>query len=193
MPDQTFWEHRYINHQTGWDLGEVSPPLKGFAESLHDKSISILIPGCGNAYEAAYLLEQGFTDITILDIAEQPLKAVKELLGDRKELKLVHANFFDFTGQFDLILEQTFLCALDPSDRAAYMHKMQQLLKPSGILAGVLFNVEYEKQGPPFGGTEKEYRQHMKPYLNIIKMEPCENSIQPRMNTELFFMARPKI
>ena len=31
------------------------------------------------------------------------------------------------------------------------MQHMHSLLKPGGHLAGVLFNVEFEKEGPPFG------------------------------------------
>ena len=49
--------------QLGWDLGEVSPPIKSYIDTLEDKNIRILIPGCGNTYEAEYLLEQGFTKL----------------------------------------------------------------------------------------------------------------------------------
>jgi hypothetical protein len=58
--DAEFWEQRYRSNQTGWDIGASSTPLKAYIESLKDKSLSILIPGCGNAYEAECLIELGF-------------------------------------------------------------------------------------------------------------------------------------
>jgi hypothetical protein len=45
-------------------------PIKNYIDTLKDKDIAILIPGCGNTYEAAYLLEQGFTNVTVIDIAQ---------------------------------------------------------------------------------------------------------------------------
>jgi hypothetical protein len=38
---------------TGWDLGWYLP-IKNYIDTLKDKDIAILIPGCGNTYEAAY-------------------------------------------------------------------------------------------------------------------------------------------
>lgn len=192
MLNKRFWEHRYEHEQIGWDLGVVSPPLKAFIDHLSDKHLKILIPGCGNGYEAEYLLAKGFEHVTVLDIAEMPLQNLKNRLGEPKGLKLHAGDFFEHTGQYDLILEQTFFCALDPARRIDYVQHMHALLKPGGHLAGVLFNVEFEKEGPPFGGEEMEYRKLFKPFFKMLKMDLCENSIQPRMNTELFFVAEAK-
>ena len=65
--DQDFWSEKYQSGQTGWDLGEVSPPIKAYIDQLDNKEMSILIPGAGNAYEAAYLYEKGFKNITVLE------------------------------------------------------------------------------------------------------------------------------
>ena len=67
--DQTYWDQRYQNSEIGWDLKQVSPPLKHYIQQCTNKNLKILIPGAGNAYEANYLLEQDFNDITIVDIA----------------------------------------------------------------------------------------------------------------------------
>lgn len=192
MLNKRFWEHRYEHEQTGWDLGVVSPPLKAFIDHLSDKQLKILIPGCGNGYEAEYLIANGFEHVTVLDIAEMPLQNLKNRLGEPKGLELHAGDFFEHTGQYDLILEQTFFCALDPARRTDYVQHMHALLKPGGHLAGVLFNVEFEKEGPPFGGEEMEYRKLFKPFFKMLKMDLCENSIQPRMNTELFFVAEAR-
>jgi hypothetical protein len=66
---EAFWNNRYDTADTGWDLGQVSPPLKAYIDQLENKNLRILIPGCGNTYEAEYLLQQGFEDVTVIDIA----------------------------------------------------------------------------------------------------------------------------
>ena len=67
--DQAYWDAQYKAKATGWDLGQVSPPLQDYIDTLENKNSSILIPGCGNTYEAEYLLQKGFTNITVIDIA----------------------------------------------------------------------------------------------------------------------------
>ncbi|MCB0780847.1 MAG: SAM-dependent methyltransferase, partial [Flavobacteriales bacterium] len=50
--DRDFWQQRYADGTTGWDLGAVSPPLKAYFDQLTDKDLRILIPGGGRSYEA---------------------------------------------------------------------------------------------------------------------------------------------
>lgn len=184
--DAAYWSNRYLQQQTGWDIGYSSTPLQQFMNSITDKDISILIPGCGNAYEAEYLLKEKFTDITLLDISPVLTAELKKKFN-KQTIKIITADFFEHEGQYDLILEQTFFCALHPSQRESYIKQMHQLLKPGGTLAGVLFNKNFEG-GPPFGGSKEEYEQLFNQFFSIKKMEPCYNSIQPRSGTELFFI-----
>lgn len=184
--DASYWSNRYQQQQTGWDIGYSSTPLQQFMNSITDKGVSILIPGCGNAYEAEYLLKEKFTDITLLDISPVlTAELIKKF--DQQPIRIITADFFEHEGQYDLILEQTFFCALHPSQRESYIKQMHQLLKPGGRLAGVLFNKSFEG-GPPFGGSKEEYELLFSQYFNIKKMEPCYNSIEPRSGTELFFI-----
>lgn len=186
--DAAYWNNRYRQNQTGWDIGSCSTPLQQYMLSVTDKNSSILIPGCGNAYEAAFLLQAGFTNITLLDISVVLTAELKKKFTP-DQVNIITADFFEHKGQYDLILEQTFFCALHPSQRPAYIKQMNHLLKPGGKLVGVLFSKEFS-DGPPFGGTKEEYKQLMGPPFSIKKMELCYNSIQPRSGTELFFIAR---
>ena len=184
--DDNYWSGRYINHTDAWDIGSVSTPLKEYFDQLTDKNISILIPGCGNSYEAEYLLQNGFTNVTLIDISSVLCKSLEEKFSNHTlHLNVICGDFFAHTGKYDLIVEQTFFCALDPSLRKKYAEKMYELLKPSGKLIGVLFNREFEG-GPPFGGNENEYRELFSSEFIIEKIEPCYNSIGPRKGTELF-------
>ena len=65
--DKKFWTDRYKSRQTQWDIGSISTPLKEYIDQLEDKNIKILIPGCGNAYEASYLFENGFNNVFLID------------------------------------------------------------------------------------------------------------------------------
>ena len=155
-----YWNERYLNQQTAWDIGYVSTPMKDYIDQLTDTGQSILIPGCGNAYELEYLLQKGFKNITVIDIAPVLTNVLADKLSkwNGRELTILTGDFFDMNGQFDLVLEQTFFCALDPSRRIDYCGKMHSLLNRSGKIAGVLFNREFES-GPPFGGSKEEYEK----------------------------------
>ncbi len=179
-----YWNDRWQAGQTGWDVGYASPPLIQFMQQVPDKSTAILIPGCGNAHEAAALLNAGFTNLTLIDISPVAVYNLQHRFGST--VNAVCVDFFDHEGGYDLILEQTFFCALEPSLREHYASKMQQLLNENGKLAGVLFGTPFANPGPPFGGTQAEYRQLFEPRFRIIHLEECYNSIPQRKGQELF-------
>lgn len=183
---ETYWDNQYKANSTYWDLGEVSPPLKAYINQLTNKNVRILIPGCGNTYEAEYLLQQGFTDITVIDIAPTLVANLKERFTSNLNIKIILGNFFEHEGIYDLILEQTFFCALNPFFRKNYVVKMYELLAPAGKLVGVLFNRKFEKKGPPFGGLKSEYEPLFRKYFDLIFFENCNNSFVKRADTELF-------
>jgi SAM-dependent methyltransferase len=185
--DKNFWDERWKAKDTGWDMRAVSPPLKAYIDQLPNKDIAILIPGCGNAYEAAYLMENGFTNVTLIDIAptlvQELLKKFERYAG--QELTLICGDFFKHRGVYDLILEQTFFCALLPALRTQYVQHMHSLLHPGGKLAGLLFNRAFE-QSPPFGGSKEEYLRLLSGLFAIEHLEECTTSIPSRLGSELF-------
>lgn len=183
---EEYWNNRYLQQETGWDIGHSSTPLQQYMETVENKSAAILIPGCGNAYEAEYLFNNGFTNISLLDISTVLTAELKKKFSNRP-INIITADFFAHKGQYDVILEQTFFCALHPSLRTAYARQMKALLKPGGKLVGVLFNKQFDG-GPPFGGTKEEYKQLFSNFFTIQKMELCYNSIKPRSGTELFLI-----
>ncbi len=189
---EAFWNHKYLSGETGWDIGQVSTPIKEYIDQLSDKNLKILIPGGGNSYEAEYLFENGFNNVFVVDISSIPLKNLAERIPSFPKENLLHADFFELEDTFDLILEQTFFCALDPSLREAYTDKMHQLLKPDGKLVGLLFNIPLNDDKPPFGGNKDEYEKLFSEKFKIEKMETAYNSIPPRAGNELFFKLRKK-
>lgn len=189
--DQEYWDNQYKTNATGWDLGKVSPPIKEYIDTLENKNISILIPGCGNSHEAKYLLSKGFTNIKLIDIAPTLVEKLNENFEKYPNIKILLGDFFEHEGVYDLIIEQTFFCALLPILREKYVHKMYHLLSDKGKLVGLLFNKTFES-GPPFGGNQFEYEQLFKNHFNFLKMDLCQNSIKPRSNSELFIEFQKK-
>jgi len=186
-----YWDAQYKNNETGWDLHQVSPPLKSFIDTLTDKSIRILIPGCGNAYEAGYLVDKGFTNVTLIDISSTLVNRLQKKF-EGKPVRIIHGDFFDHNETYDLILEQTFFCAIDPSLRARYANKCFAMLNEGGRVAGLLFNIEFEKAGPPFGGKKQDYIKLFEPLFDLNQFDTCNNSIKPRMGNELFIDIQKK-
>jgi len=181
------WNELYKVGDTGWDVGKMSTPLKNYTEQLENKDIRILIPGCGNGHEVQYLYKElGFTEVYVIDISELAIEKLRLNLPNVNPDKLICGDFFSFSGQFDLILEQTFFCAIRPWRRWEYANKMNDLLKPGGKLVGLMFSEEFDREGPPFGGRIDEYKRYFSTEWKINTMETCYNSIEARAGRELF-------
>lgn len=191
--NKEYWEQRYTNQETGWDIGSASTPLKEYIEQLENKNLKILIPGAGNGHEVSLLHELGFNQVYILDIAKQPLDRFKINNPNFPIDHILHQDFFELQITFDLIIEQTFFCALPPLLRPDYTKKMYESLNDSGKLVGVLFDFPLTEKGPPFGGSKTEYHTYFKPYFQVNTMEKCYNSIKPRQGNELFVIFEKQI
>lgn len=183
--DQAYWEARWKAGRTQWDVGEAIPPITHYFKTVKALDAAILIPGCGSAYEAQYLLEQGFKHITIIEIAADKVQELQQRF-EHTPVQVVYGDFFNHEGAYDYIIEQTFFCALDPFLRPLYAEKMASLLKPEGKLIGVLFDRNFDKDEPPFGGNMEEYLDLFGPIFSQIKIEKCYNSIPARQGSELF-------
>jgi SAM-dependent methyltransferase len=190
--ERAFWDDKWAAGATGWDLsGTISEEFLNYFNSITNKSASILIPGCGNAHEAVWLFEAGFKNVFLLDITAFPLRQFHKRNPHFPEANLLKVDFFDHHEQYDLVMEQTFFCAIDPSLREEYVKHLKQILIPGGKMAGLLFGVEFKEAGPPFGGTESEYRKLFEPQFDIIRLEHCTESIPPRAGRELFIEITP--
>ncbi len=193
MPlDRDFWESLYTTADTGWDLGGPSTPLKEYIDQLSNKDLRILIPGAGRAYEAEYLHTLGFKNVVVIDLTDAPFGDLLKRCPEFPQDHLIVGDFFTHQATYDLIIEQTFFCALDPSLRERYVKKMHELLVPGGKLVGVLFDdpmTEKDPNHPPFGGTADEYRKLFAGRFSTLRMEPCHNSIAPRSGREAWIAA----
>lgn len=187
---EQYWNNQYKANSTGWNLGQVSPPIKEYIDQVSNKNVRILIPGCGNSYEAEYLLQNGFTNVTVIDIAPILVEILREKYKSNPNIKIIHGDFFQHHGEYDLIIEQTFFCAINPEQRKSYVEKMYQLLAENGKLVGLLFDREFETEGPPFGGCKCKYVSLFEQKFTNFSFEKCYNSFEKRKDTELFISVK---
>lgn len=187
MLNNKYWENRYKTNEIGWDTGEITTPLKEYIDQLTNKNLRILIPGAGNGYEFDYLIKKGFKNVFVVDIAETPVNNIRNRNPEIAS-NIILSDFFKLDMTFDLIIEQTFFCALNPKLRNSYVSKMQELLNPKGKLVGLLFDFPLTEEGPPFGGSKEEYLNIFTENFNIKTLNKAYNSIKPRDGRELFFI-----
>lgn len=187
-----YWTERYSQNNIPWDAGIITTPIKEYIDQLTNKDLKILIPGVGNGYELSYLYQNGFKNVYGLDISEEPIVNFKKNNPDFPENQLIVDDFFKHDNQYDLIIEQTFFCALNKELRPLYAAKMHKLLKENGKLAGVLFSFPLTEQGPPFGGSLEEYQELFSDNFLLKTFETCYNSIKPREKNELFIIFHKK-
>ena len=182
--DSAYWNNRYIQNNTGWDIGYANPIHIDYVIENIEKSASILIPGAGSGYEVSKLWDFGYTNVFAIDLS---LEAKERFISQNPtfpENQYLVGDFFELNQKFDLILEQTFFCAIEPRLRSQYANKAHTILNTNGKLFGVLFSIQFQG-GPPFGGEIAEYKMLFHSKFSILKLEKSYQSISPRQDKEL--------
>ncbi len=170
-----FWESRYRGNLIPWDAGKVPTALQEYARNL-PPGARVLIPGCGSAYEAAFLSDKG-CDVLAIDFSLAAVEAARQNLADfRAIVRLADFFGFDYGKPYDVIYERAFLCALPPRLWPQYALRTAQLLRPGGALAGFFFFRETEK-GPPFGTTPEALHALLGPGFELVDDKAVTDSI----------------
>ena len=123
-----------------------------------------------------------------MDFSSRAADLFKEICPGFPKDQILTGDFFSLKKPlfFDVIIEQTFFCAIDPTLRPNYIKKTNEILKENGTIIGLLFNREFDTNGPPFGGTEKEYRGLFNSKFNFKKFENSLLSTLPRKEYEFW-------
>ena len=179
-----YWSERYQTARTGWDLGGANTGLIGAFTTYVRPGARVLIPGAGRGHEAEALWRRGYREVYVCDWAEEAFVTLRRSAHLPADDRLLVGDFFGLDGPFDAILEQTFFCAIDPGQRDRYVVHCATLLSPGGRWIGVLFDRDFE-DGPPFGGSEAEYRERFAPHFDIELLGRFGASVGPRAGREL--------
>ncbi|TDG08569.1 methyltransferase domain-containing protein [Paraburkholderia guartelaensis] len=170
----SFWDERFARGFTPWDQAGVQRQFEVFA-TAHPEA-AVLIPGCGNAWEARWLAERGRT-VRAIDFAPAAVASARAALGQYADV-VEEADFYAYTPPFTpaWVFERAFLCALPKAQRASYATRMAQLLQPGALLAGYFFIGETPK-GPPFAIARDELDALLTPYFTLADDQPVADSL----------------
>ena len=190
-----YWEESYRSGDMGWDLEGTTPVFEHWIQSKSDP-LSICILGAGNGWDALHFSKLGHI-VTAVDFAAG---AVKNMNDSARRLNLainiMHLDIFDlsqhFHQDFDVVLEYTCFCAIDPTRRKDYIEMVSHILKPEGELVGLLFPIDKDPKddGPPFGVDLNTTILLFSRYMRLIKKEFPQLSIDRRKGREIFVIFR---
>ncbi|MDQ1920009.1 methyltransferase domain-containing protein [Massilia pseudoviolaceinigra] len=170
-----FWDERFERGFTPWDRGGVPAALRDFV-SRAARPLRTLIPGCGAAYELAYLSDAGW-DATAIDFSPAAVAAARVAVGPWSE-RVREADFFAFAPDqpVELMYERAFLCALPRAMWPQVAARWVDLLAPGALLAGFFFFDDVLK-GPPFGIGRAELDAMLTPAFRCVEDAAVEDSI----------------
>ncbi len=182
-----FWQQRYEDGTTRWDLGQPSPPLVIWWHGSAWQPQRAIVLGCGRGHDARFLAEQG-VEVLGVDFAPGAIAAARQQhQAPGLKLEFVQQDMFqllpDYAQQFDLVVEHTCYCAIDPSHRDDYVALAAQLLRPQGRLVAVFFT-HNRGGGPPYATTPAEIRQRFSPWFKPLQLTPVANSVPSRAGEE---------
>jgi SAM-dependent methyltransferase len=176
------WEGRYRAGDAPWDLGRAPPCLEALVDALAGPRLRVFVPGAGRGHDARCWARAGHA-VTALDIAPTAVAQGRVLTGDL--VTWIVGDLFALPramhGAFDVVWEQTCLCALPPERRADYARAVASVLRPGGVFHGVLW--EHGKEGgPPWSITMDVARDVLGGALEIERMERIPDWSEQRWN-----------
>jgi len=150
---QMDWDELYRRRETPWEKGKPHPALLDFLEENGPLRGKIFVPGCGSGHDVR-ALSKPENHVLGIDLATRAMAKAKARPRIANEEYLL-ADLFDlpakFDHQFDWVFEHTCFCAIDPSQRTAYVETIVRLLKPDGKLLAIFFiNPDHDEEGPPY-------------------------------------------
>lgn len=170
-----FWDERFDQGFTPWDRGGVPEQLRAFVDQ-QPRPLRTLIPGCGSAYELAFMAQAGW-DAVAIDFSPAAVAAARRAVGPWQD-SVVEADFFSWTPAqpLELIYERAFLCALPRSMWDKVAARWAELLAPGALLAGYFFFDDAPK-GPPFGMSRERLEDLLAPHFEQLEDAPVTDSI----------------
>jgi methyl halide transferase len=200
----SFWNERYICRNMPWDLGQPAPPLVSWAEqhtALLQQLQTVAVVGAGAGHDAAFFasvvlpVKGTRLHVTGMDLAPEAVNIAKTTYEKDfpENLHFLEQDLFTcpsaLTESFDLVVEHTLFCAIDPERREDYVQAVAGLLKPKGYFLG-LFWTHSHPGGPPFRSTEEEVKALFSPAFNIVGTHSPTDSVASRQGEETLLLMR---
>lgn len=142
------WEGVYKTKtpdQVSWTQVKPINSLRLIENSNISKDAKIIDIGGGDSNLVDYLLEEGYTDITVLDISGEALERAKKRLGDKAhQVKWIESDITTFTPteQYDVWHDRAVFHFLTVEETQTYTQLVAKAAKENLIIA------TFSKQGP---------------------------------------------
>ena len=150
------WERKFRAGDTGWERGAINPAFTRWLARDDFARGTVWVPGCGRSPELAELARR--CRALGVDVAETAIAyQARALAGLNGHAMLGDVLTWSAAEPVDAVYEQTCLCAIPPSDRAAYEAQVARTLRPGGKLFA-LFMQKDGTGGPPFHCAIEEMR-----------------------------------
>src|SRR5262245_13735335 len=139
-PDrQAHWENVYRTKredEVSWFQASPTASLDLIHAAGIERNASIIDVGGGASRLVDALLDEGFTDVTVLDLSEESMAKAKARLGTRANSVtwiVVDVTAWQPTRAYDLWHDRAALYFLTaPEDRAAYAERVLRAVRPLG-------------------------------------------------------------
>jgi SAM-dependent methyltransferase len=197
-----FWDAAYRDERDGWDMGTPTPvfvdildrcgmdfrSLGGSDFSILGRAPRVLIPCSGRGYDALLFAERDW-EVTAVDFAAEPLRWLADERDVRGlDLRILQADMFplgkEYPGHFDLILEYTCVCAIEPARLEEFLSFASEALRPGGILLALLFPIDGRPGGPPFSIDIEEFKLLATGVFSLVHEGTPATSVKPRLGKE---------
>ena len=192
-----FWNQRYIDNNTKWDLGAPTPILSHYLQTNHTEGKACVL-GCGNGHDAIELSKCNL-DVYAVDFSIHAINNLEEKLNGDESINLLHRDIFslskDHVNTFDIVFEYTCYCAIDPDRRENYFDMVYKVLKKGGKLLGIFIPLDknmYNQEGPPFGVSVDEILALTKGKFNVLENSFSPLSIDKRVGREKWMILEKK-
>jgi len=136
---RTHWENVYTSksdHEVSWFQENPAPSLALIAEIGATPSAAVIDIGGGASRLVDHLIDQGFSDVTVLDLSAAALEATKARLGERAgrvHWLVADATTWEPSRAYDIWHDRAaFHFLTEARDRAGYIARLSQALKLGG-------------------------------------------------------------
>ncbi|XP_073525571.1 uncharacterized protein [Phyllobates terribilis] len=183
------WDKCWVDGLTPWDLGRPTPIVEYLCKRDMLPKGRALVPGCGSGHDVVALAspERYVIGLDVSDVAVRKAIELSSSSPNANYFSFLKEDFFTWQPSelFDLIFDYTFFCAIEPSMRSAWAHRITDLLKPNGELITLMFPIDDHIGGPPFSTSVADYEKMLSPLgFQAISIAENELAIGPRKGRE---------
>jgi SAM-dependent methyltransferase len=169
----TDWEAHYVTNDMPWEKGAPHPALVDYLTRSQVRG-KVLVPGCGTGHDVRALAAHG-ADPVGFDIAPSAISSAQTFPRAGTEIYVL-GDLFNLdpalVGTFDWVFEHTCFCAIDPSQREAYVRGVHAALKPGGHLLAIFYldpGNDSPDEGPPFEVSIAELDRLFLPSFELVE------------------------